>query len=30
MPDIAMCPDDVRVAAWVKPFAAFKANVTRV
>ena len=26
---LAMCPDDVRVAAWVKPFAAFKANVTR-
>lgn len=24
-----MCPDDVRVAAWVKPFAAFKRNVTR-
>jgi hypothetical protein len=24
-----MCPDDVRTAAWVKPFAAFKANVTR-
>ena len=26
---LAMCPGDVRVAAWVKPFAAFKANVTR-
>jgi len=25
----AMCPGDVRVGAWVKPFAAFKANVTR-
>ena len=24
---LAMCPDDVRVGAWVKPFAAFKANV---
>jgi hypothetical protein len=24
-----LCPDDVRVAAWVKPFAAFKKNVTR-
>lgn len=24
-----MCPPDVRVNAWVKPFAAFKANVTR-
>ena len=24
-----MCPGDVRVGAWVKPFAAFKANVTR-
>jgi hypothetical protein len=23
------CPDDVRVAAWVKPFASFKKNVTR-
>lgn len=23
------CPEDVRVGAWVKPFAAFKANVTR-
>lgn len=24
-----MCPDDVRVCAWVKPFASFKPNVTR-
>lgn len=24
---LPMCPPDVRVAAWVKPFAAFKANV---
>lgn len=24
---LPMCPDDCRVAAWVKPFAAFKANV---
>lgn len=24
-----MCPDDVRVGAWVKPFASFKKNVTR-
>lgn len=24
---LPMCPDDVRVAAWVKPFAAFKVNV---
>jgi hypothetical protein len=24
-----LCPDDVRVGAWVKPFAAFKKNVTR-
>ena len=24
-----MCPEDVRVCAWVKPFAAFKKNVTR-
>lgn len=24
-----LCPDDVRVGAWVKPFASFKANVTR-
>ena len=23
------CPDDVRVGSWVKPFAAFKKNVTR-
>ena len=26
---LAMCPEDVRVASWVKPFAAFKKNVTR-
>lgn len=26
---LGFCPEDVRVAAWVKPFAAFKANVTR-
>lgn len=26
---LRMCPPDVRVGAWVKPFAAFKANVTR-
>lgn len=26
---LPMCPSDVRVGAWVKPFAAFKANVTR-
>ena len=26
---LPMCPEDVRVAAWVKPFAAFKPNVTR-
>lgn len=26
---LAMCPEDVRVGVWVKPFAAFKANVTR-
>lgn len=26
---LPMCPNDVRVNAWVKPFAAFKANVTR-
>lgn len=26
---LAMCPTDVRVGSWVKPFAAFKANVTR-
>lgn len=24
---LAMCPDDVRVMAWVKPFCAFKVNV---
>ena len=24
---LALCPDDVRVAAWVKPFAVFKPNV---
>jgi len=24
---LPLCPDDVRVMAWVKPFAAFKANV---
>jgi len=24
---MALCPDDVRVMAWVKPFCAFKANV---
>lgn len=24
---LPMCPEDVRVAAWVKPFAAFKRNV---
>lgn len=24
---LPLCPDDVRVAAWVKPFCAFKANV---
>lgn len=24
-----MCPEDVRVGAWVKPFASFKPNVTR-
>lgn len=24
---LPMCPDDVRVAAWVKPFAVFKPNV---
>jgi hypothetical protein len=24
---LPLCPPDVRVAAWVKPFAAFKANV---
>ena len=26
---LPMCPPGVRVGAWVKPFAAFKANVTR-
>lgn len=26
---LGMCPKDVRVAAWVKPFASFKPNVTR-
>lgn len=26
---LEMCPKDVRVAAWVKPFASFKKNVTR-
>jgi hypothetical protein len=26
---LPMCPKDVRVGAWVKPFAAFKKNVTR-
>jgi hypothetical protein len=26
---LGMCPDNVRVAAWVKPFASFKPNVTR-
>lgn len=25
---LPMCPDDCRVGLWVKPFAAFKANVT--
>jgi len=25
---LPMCPEDCRVAAWVKPFAAFKPNVT--
>lgn len=24
---LPMCPDDVRIMAWVKPFCAFKANV---
>ena len=24
---LSLCPDDVRVAAWVKPFCAFKPNV---
>ena len=26
---LPMCPEDARVGAWVRPFAAFKANVTR-
>lgn len=26
---LVMCPEDVRVGAWCKPFAAFKKNVTR-
>jgi hypothetical protein len=26
---LAMCPEKVRVASWVKPFASFKPNVTR-
>lgn len=26
---LPMCPPDVRVASWVKPFAAFRPNVTR-
>lgn len=26
---LPMCPTNVRVAVWVKPFASFKANVTR-
>jgi hypothetical protein len=26
---LPMCPEDVRVCAWVKPFASFKPNVTR-
>lgn len=26
---LGMCPDDVRLGAWVKPFASFKKNVTR-
>lgn len=26
---LGFCPDDVRTAAWVKPFAVFKPNVTR-
>lgn len=25
---LPLCPDDVRVGSWTKPFAAFKANVT--
>ena len=24
---LPLCPDDVRIAAWVKPFASFKPNV---
>lgn len=24
---LSLCPEDVRIGAWVKPFAAFKANV---
>jgi hypothetical protein len=26
---LGLCPDDVRIGAWVKPFASFKKNVTR-
>jgi hypothetical protein len=26
---LELCPDDVRIGAWVKPFASFKKNVTR-
>lgn len=26
---LGFCPEDVRVASWVKPFASFKPNVTR-
>ena len=26
---LTFCPESVRIGAWVKPFAAFKANVTR-
>ena len=26
---LPMCPEDARLAAWVKPFASFKKNVTR-
>lgn len=26
---LSMCPDDVRVGAWVKPFASFKPGITR-
>lgn len=26
---LPMCPEDARIAAWVKPFASFKPNVTR-